>query len=415
MNAMKQLSICLLLGSLLLGVGVSFGLSAAKPVEKKTPITASHTNRSYPLGAVCDGLEPGSSLDQGMSRFSWWNHLGTKEWVQHTFDKSRRVSSTSVYWYANRGIQTPKSWRLLYLAGKEWKEVPGASVYGTEIDRYNKVTFTPLETRALRIEAQLKPKLSAGILEWKIESPADEPMAPVDESVCEMGKKVGDHKLNYILHTPGGPKPCDGWPLMLFLHGYGECGDDIKKVKKHGPPKLIEKIAALRGCVIVSPQCPKNSWWRTEALKALVDEVIADRGDIDTKRLYVTGLSMGGYGTWSFISRYPDYFAAAVPICGGGDPFALPSNRPGKKKGIKNEFDPEGLKRAKDLLTWAFHGTKDRSVPIKETEMLVKILKDAGSKKVKLTPYKDAGHVAAWQKAYNDPELWKWLFAQKRP
>ncbi|MDP6044844.1 MAG: discoidin domain-containing protein, partial [Phycisphaerae bacterium] len=196
---MKQLSICLLLGSLLLGVGVSFGLSAAKPVEKKTPITASHTNRSYPLGAVCDGLEPGSSLDQGMSRFSWWNHLGTKEWVQHTFDKPRRVSSTSVYWYANRGIQTPKSWRLLYLAGKEWKEVPGASVYGTEIDRYNKVTFTPLETRALRIEAQLKPKLSAGILEWKIESPADEPMAPVDESVCEMGKKVGDHKLNYIL------------------------------------------------------------------------------------------------------------------------------------------------------------------------------------------------------------------------
>jgi sialidase-1 len=144
-------------------------LLAGKPDDKKkVPVTASYTGPSYALSAVCDGLEPGSSLDQGVPRFSWWNHLGTKEWIQHTFDKPRKVSSTSVYWYANRGIQTPKSWRLLYLAGKEWKEVRGASAYGTEIDKYNKVTFTPVETRALRIEVQQKPKLSAGILEWKI-------------------------------------------------------------------------------------------------------------------------------------------------------------------------------------------------------------------------------------------------------
>jgi predicted peptidase len=233
------------------------------------------------------------------------------------------------------------------------------------------------------------------------------------ETTQTMKNSIVGQKLRYIMQPPAGTKPKAGWPLMLFLHGYGECGNDIQIVKKHGPPKLIDKFDSLSTCVIVSPQCPKNSWWRTDALKALVDQVIAERRDIDTTRLYITGLSMGGYGTWSFVSRHPNYFAAAVPICGGGDPFALPSNRPGSKIGITNEFDPKGLKRAKDLPIWAFHGAKDGSVPIKETKILVESLKAAGSTKVKFTAYKDAGHVAAWQKAYNDPELWKWFFLQE--
>lgn len=245
-------------------------------------------------------------------------------------------------------------------------------------------------------------------------TPAPAKIQQAAETTPTMKNTVAGHKLRYILQTPSGAKPKAGWPLMLFLHGYGECGDDIPKVKVHGPPKLNAKFDALAACVIVSPQCPKNSWWRVEALKALVDEVIAAQPDIDTARLYITGLSMGGYGSWSFISLHPNYFAAAVPICGGGDPFALPSIRSGGKSGIKNEFDPAGLKRAKDLPIWAFHGAKDGSVPIKETEMLVESLKAAGATKVKFTAYKDAGHVAAWQRAYNDPELWKWLFAQKK-
>ena len=144
-------------------------LLAGKPEDKKkTPITASYNSPFYSRNAVSDRIEPKSSGDQSVPRFAWWDHLGTKEWVQHTFDKPRKVSATEVYWYANRGIQAPKSWRLLYLAGKEWKEVPSPSAYGTEVDKYNKVTFKPVETKALRIEAQLKPNLSAGILEWKI-------------------------------------------------------------------------------------------------------------------------------------------------------------------------------------------------------------------------------------------------------
>lgn len=233
------------------------------------------------------------------------------------------------------------------------------------------------------------------------------------ETIREMSAKVGDHKLRYLLQIPTGQEPKDGWPLLLFLHGYGECGDDIEKVKTHGPPKLISRFDELAVCVIVSPQCPRDSWWRVAALKKLVDEVVSDRRDIDQSRLYVTGLSMGGYGTWSLISHYADYFAAAIPICGGGDPFRLPKNRPPIKKGILNEFKPDCLKQASDLPLWTFHGTDDGSVPIVETERLIGLLKESGSK-ARFTVYEGAGHVEAWEKAYSDPDVWKWLFSQTR-
>jgi predicted peptidase len=233
------------------------------------------------------------------------------------------------------------------------------------------------------------------------------------ETVETMKSKVADQQLRYLLQRPSGTKPKEGWPLLLFLHGYGECGDNIEVVKKHGPPKLTGKFDELSGCVIVSPQCPRNSWWRVEVLKALVEEVIEKNGEIDRKRLYVSGLSMGGYGIWSFISQHPDFFAAANPICGGGDPFRLPANRPPRKSGIKNEFDPAGLKRANKLPVWTFHGTKDGSVPIEETEMLVDVLKNAGSEVVKMTTYEGVGHVEAWERAYDNEETWKWLFSQR--
>ena len=206
------------------------------------------------------------------------------------------------------------------------------------------------------------------------------------ESRQQMQREVAGHQLHYLLQTPEAEKPDQGWPLLLFLHGYGECGDDLEKVKKHGPPKLIDRFEQLSNCVVVSPQCPRDSWWRVESLKALVEEVVA-QGNVDDRRLYVTGLSMGGYGTWSFISHYPEFFTAAVPICGGGDPLRLPLNRPPKKKGINNEFDPDGLRKATRLPIWTFHGAKDRGVPLEETERLVDLLKDAGSKSTRFTVY----------------------------
>ena len=237
------------------------------------------------------------------------------------------------------------------------------------------------------------------------------------EAIQLMNKKVGDQRLQYLLQIPAKDmeKPESGWPLLLFLHGYGEGGNDIRKVKKHGPPKLTGKFDSLESCVIVSPQCPRNSWWRVETLKALVEEAITRHGEIDRNRLYVTGLSMGGYGIWSFISHYPNYFAAAIPICGGGNPFHLPANRPPIKSGINNEFKPEGLGKAISLPLWTFHGIKDHSVPIKETEFLVRVLRNAGSTKVRFTSYPEAGHVEAWKNAYNDPTVWKWLFSKRTP
>ncbi len=232
------------------------------------------------------------------------------------------------------------------------------------------------------------------------------------EQVRNMQRRVAGHQLTYLLQTPSGPRPKEGWPLLLFLHGYGECGSEIEKVRKHGPPKLIGQFPALQSCVVVSPQCPSDSWWRVDALKALVDEVIEIHGDIDTTRRYVTGLSMGGYGTWCLAARYPDYFAAALPICGGGDPFRLPANRPPEKVGIVNEFDPEGLRQAQHLPVWTFHGVEDTSVPILETERLVQLLRQGGNDQVQFTSLPGIGHVAAWQTAYRDPAVWAWLFAQ---
>ena len=233
------------------------------------------------------------------------------------------------------------------------------------------------------------------------------------ERIKVMTNEVGDHRLRYLVQLPLGTKPAQGWPLLLFLHGYGECGNDIDQIRKHGPPKLITKFEKLRGCIVVSPQCPRDSWWRVEALKSLVDEVVHARSDVDESRLYVTGLSMGGYGIWSFISRYPDYFAAAIPICGGGNPFNLPANRPDQKQGITNEFMPDGLKKAHQLPIWTFHGRQDGSVPIQETELLVKLLKKAGSKHIRFTAYENTNHVQAWEKAYDDPQTWQWLFTQR--
>jgi len=105
-----------------------------------------------------------------VERFAWFQHPGTKEWIQYAFPSPQKLSAVEVYWYQHQGCETPESWKLLYKNGDEWKEVPDASGYGTEIDKYNRVTFTPVETKVLRIEVQSKKGKWSGILEWKVES-----------------------------------------------------------------------------------------------------------------------------------------------------------------------------------------------------------------------------------------------------
>lgn len=216
----------------------------------------------------------------------------------------------------------------------------------------------------------------------------------------EKGKQQAKHfekeitvkvKLNYLLYLPEGyGKEEKAWPLVLFLHGAGESGDNLEKVKKHGPPKLIEAGKSFP-CIVVSPQSPGRGW-RPETLNALLDDVEA-KYKVDKDRVYLTGLSMGGFGTWALAAEHPERFAALVPICGGGN--------------------PADAAKLKNLPIWVFHGAKDRAVPPSRSEAMVKALREAGAKNVQFTLYPDADH-DSWTATYDNPEVWTWLFKQKR-
>jgi predicted peptidase len=176
----------------------------------------------------------------------------------------------------------------------------------------------------------------------------------------------------------------------MFLHGSGETGTDLAKLKLYGLPKVIEQKKFDHPCIVVSPQTPVRGW-SPDVLVALLDEVVAEHR-VDKDRVYLTGLSMGGFGTWHTAAAHPDRFAAIVPICGGGN--------------------PADAAKLKAVAVWAFHGAKDEAVPLRASEQMVDALKAAGAD-VKFTVYPNTGH-DAWTPAYDDPELYTWLLAQKR-
>jgi hypothetical protein len=140
-------------------------------VPKAPPVTASHCFENDSVEALIDGQEPNNSNDRNIPRFTWWPRRGTSEWVQQDFPTARQVSSAEVYWFDDTGTgscRVPSSWKLYYKAGDRWKEVENPAGYGTAKDQFNRVTFSAIQTRALKIEAQLQTNFSAGILEWKL-------------------------------------------------------------------------------------------------------------------------------------------------------------------------------------------------------------------------------------------------------
>ena len=224
---------------------------------------------------------------------------------------------------------------------------------------------------------------------------ADE--ASAKNAACEPGKQQAQKldkavpvKLDYLLYLPKDYDQKDSWPLMLFLHGAGERGDNLDLVKVHGPPKLIEEGKSFP-FIVVSPQCPRGHWWQPFELAALLDE-IEQNYKVDPDRIYVTGLSMGGFGTWSLMAYQPKRFAAVAPICGGGDPIFI--------------------RLIGAVPAWVFHGGKDGVVPIKRSEEMVEAMKKANVE-VKFTVYPEAGH-NAWTETYANPELYEWLLKHKR-
>jgi predicted peptidase len=124
-------------------------------------------------------------------------------------------------------------------------------------------------------------------------------------------------EMGYLLYLPKNYDTKESWPLVLFLHGAGERGDDLELVKKHGPPKLISEGKEFP-FIVVSPQCPKDRWWEPIELIALLDD-LQSKLKVDEDRIYLTGLSMGGFGTWRLAAFAPDRLATIAPICGGGE------------------------------------------------------------------------------------------------
>lgn len=216
-----------------------------------------------------------------------------------------------------------------------------------------------------------------------VEIAAEEVAERFEESIT---KEVS---AQYLVVRPDDYDDNERYPLLIFLHGRGEQGDDLQRVKIHGP---FKKVAELNlPLLIVAPQSPKDEWWDIDTLEALVEEVIDDL-DVDEDRVYLTGLSMGGTATWQLAARRPEWFAAIVPICG--------------------RSVPSKATRLRDMPVWAFHGARDRTVPIQETADMIDALRSAGGEP-RVTIYPEAGH-NSWTQTYNDPELYEWLLSHRR-
>ncbi len=218
--------------------------------------------------------------------------------------------------------------------------------------------------------------------------------------------------LNYRLMKAADQSSTDKVPLVIFLHGAGERGDDNEVQLVHGMKDFASDAnRSAFPCYVLAPQCPKNQSWASidrirekptlaedpsEALGLVVDLVaqLQKEFPIDSQRIYITGLSMGGYGTWDAIQRHPEMFAAALPICGGGDSSA------------------EKVAPICQLPIWVFHGGADNVVPAERSRELIAALKDAGGEP-KYTQYQGVGH-DSWTATYSNPEVMKWLFSQKK-
>lgn len=202
----------------------------------------------------------------------------------------------------------------------------------------------------------------------------------------------GDSKLNFLCYLPQkyGQDAEETWPLVLFLHGRGESYGPLSLVAKWGPPKFAARGDDLP-FILISPQCPGDGRWSDETRQAQLGKLldkISDEFKVDSTRVYLTGLSMGGYGSWTMAANHPDRFAAVVPVCGGGDP-----------------TQAEVLK---SIPIWVFHGDQDRAVPFQKSVDMVEAIRQAGGSNIRFTSLEHVGH-NCWSSTYAMPELYQWM------
>lgn len=230
------------------------------------------------------------------------------------------------------------------------------------------------------------------------------------EARTHYGRQEGESML-YRLLRPLAYDPGRPWPLLLFLHGAGERGKDNRRQLLHfGEAASQDEVMRRWPAFVVAPQVPGDSSWvflqrvgmkvmapaepaRTLRLAMEILDRLEEEFTIDRARVYITGLSMGGFGTWDALWRWPERFAAAAPVCGGGDPSKAPlfAHKP----------------------IWAFHGAADDIVPVQASRVMVEAVRKAGGD-ILYTEYPGVGH-DSWTPTYNNPEFYEWLFAQRLP
>ena len=262
-----------------------------------------------------------------------------------------------------------------------------------------------------KVDAQ---KLSKGITFVDGEKAKPNPEVPLDNNSFfkrETYKDDAGNKLPYQLMAPWKAKQGERYPLVVYLHGSGERGMDNASQMKNGVHAFVEQeIREKHPCYLLVPQCPPDQRWggssrdpkfifdeknptvQGRMVIELIEKTLKEHPDIDRNRVYITGLSMGGFGTFDVLMRRPDLFAAGMPICGGGD--------------------PKSVERIKNIPLWVFHGRLDEAVHPRFSWEIVEALKKVGSK-VQYTEYSTLGH-NVWDVTYYNPAVLEWLFAQRK-
>lgn len=210
----------------------------------------------------------------------------------------------------------------------------------------------------------------------------------LEEKRFDSARRPGEY-LNYLYYAP---KDAEApMPLVVYIHGAGSRGKSLDQMGVIGPIKLIEEGKSFPAR-LVAPQCHEDHWF--DLFETLAEFIDAMRHDprVDVKRVYVAGSSMGGFTAWQMACAHPGWFAAAVPVCGGGQEWYA--------------------YRLKGMPVWAFHGLLDETVPVEESVKMARAAQKAGAD-VRLTIYPDVHH-EAWERAYADDAMWAWLFSQKR-
>lgn len=217
--------------------------------------------------------------------------------------------------------------------------------------------------------------------------------------------------IGYRIHVPAAAtKGGEAVPLILFLHGAGECGDNNVAQLIHGIPSLLDFIDDGHPAILIAPQCPRGMQWvntpwtsmshsmaekPSKPLQAAIEILAREKAalPVDASRIYVTGISMGGYGAWEMLQRFPEQFAAGMPVCGGGD--------------------TNLAARLVDIPLHVVHGEKDGTVPVFRSRSMVEAIRAAGGKRVEYVEHPGMGH-NVWAITYASKKNLAWLFDQKK-